>query len=133
MKTIKKNKFTIRVNAPVAYLFEFLLNPVNTPKWVDGITREETDAWPVQEGTIYRNQGKDGVWNEYIVTSLEKNKSFIMKMKDGNYHVRYMFVPISESETELEYFEWVIRGVLPDPFTKETLAKLKTIVESSLQ
>jgi len=131
MKPIKKNKLVITIHASAEKIFLFLLNPANTSKWVEGIVHEEASAWPVQEGTIYRNQNSDGEWNEYIVTSLEKNKSFIMKMKDGNYHVRYMFVPISETETELEYFEWVIRDVLPDPFTKDSLMKLKSVVEAS--
>lgn len=133
MKTMKKNKFTVRIHAPAQYLFEFLLQLKNTPLWIESIVCEETDAWPVQEGTTYRNQNTDGVWNEYIVTSLEKNKSFIMKMKDGNYHVRYTFIPVSDTETELEYFEWVIRGVLPDPFSKDILLKLKEVVETSLR
>ncbi len=132
MKAIKKNKFVIRVNAPASQLFEFTLNPANTPLWIDGVTHSESDAWPVLEGTTYRHQHSDGTWNEYVVSSLEKNKSFIMKMKDGNYHVRYMFVPISETETEFEYFEWVIREVLPNPNPKEILSKLKSAVESSI-
>lgn len=130
---MKRNKFTVRIHAPASYLFEFLLQPKNTPLWIDSIFREETDAWPVQEGTTYRNQNRDGVWNEYIVTSLEKNKSFIMKMKDGNYHVRYTLTPVSDTETELEYFEWVIRGILPYPFSKDILLKLKEVVETSLR
>ena len=45
--------------------------------------------------------------------------------------MRYTFVPISETETELEYFEWVIREALQDPITKDTLTKLKSVVEGS--
>lgn len=131
MKRIKKNKLVITIRSSAERLFLFLLDPANTPKWVDGIVREETNAWPVQEGTIYKNQNTNGVWNEYEITSLEKNKAFIMRMKDGNYHVRYTLVPLSETETELEYFEWVIRDVLPEPFSKDTLMKLKSVVEAS--
>lgn len=130
MKPIKKNKLLITINVPAARLFEFLLDPKNTSKWVDSIICEEANVLPVQEGTIYRNQNKEGVWNEYVVTSLEKNKSFIMKMKDGNYHVRYTLVPLSETETELEYFEWVIRDALQEPFTNEVLIRLKSIIET---
>lgn len=130
MKSIKKNKFSIIIHAPVEKVFLFLLDPANAPKWIPTVVRQETSAWPVQEGTIYRSLLPSGVWNEYVVSSLEKNKSFIMKMTDGNYHVRYMFVPISQGETELEYFEWVIRDVLPDPLPKDILLTAKTLIEN---
>ncbi len=130
MKPIKKNRLLITIRASASRLFDFLLDPNNTPKWIDGIVHEEVSALPVQEGTIYRNLNSQGAWNEYIVTSLEKNKSFIMKMSDGNYHVRYTLVPVSETETELEYFEWVIRDALVMPFTMEMLIQLKNRIET---
>lgn len=130
MKPIKKNRLLITIRASASRLFDFLLDPNNTPKWIDGIVHEEVSALPVQEGTIYRNLNSQGAWNEYIVTSLEKNKSFIMKMSDGNYHVRYTLVPVSETETELEYFEWVIRDALVTPFTMEMLIQLKNRIET---
>ena len=131
MKPQKKNTLTIRIGKSIPEVFAFLLDPVNSPKWVDGFIKEETSEWPVREGTVYRNLNKDGAWNEYTVTSFEHNKTFIMKMKDGNYHVQYTLASVSEAETELECIEWVIRGTLPAPFTEETLLKLKTILEQA--
>ena len=131
VKSIKKNKLTISIRKSVQQVFAFLLDPANSPRWVDGFVQEETSEWPVREGTIYRNKNKEGVWNEYTITSFEDNKTFIMKMKDGNYHVQYTLTPVSETETVLEYFEWVIRGTLSEPFTQDVLMKLKIILETS--
>lgn len=111
-------------------IFAFVLDPKNTPKWIDSITDEETNEWPVREGTVYRNKNQDGAWNEYVITSFERDKSFTMKMKDGNYHVQYTLTPISETESSLEYLEWVIRGALVDPFTDDMLLTLKTVLET---
>ena len=83
----------------------------------------------MKEGTIYRNKNRQGEWNEYTVTSFEQDKTFILKMGDGNYHVQYTFLPISKTETQMEYYEWVIRDMLAEPYTQEALMKLKTVVE----
>lgn len=79
---------------------------------------------------MYRNLNVEGVWNEYVVTAIEQNKLFILRAMDGNYHVRYILRSISDTETEVEYYEWVIRGVLEQPFTQSSLEKLKIILET---
>lgn len=112
-------------------VFAFLLDPAKSPLWVDGFVEETTSEWPVQEGTIYRNLNMEGVWNEYAVTAIEQNKLLILRAMDGNYHVRYTLKPILEGETEVEYYEWVIRGVLEQPFVQSNLEKLKSILENS--
>jgi len=130
-KPQRRCRITVTILKPQQEIFHFLLNPENTPKWVPSIVKEETSQWPPQEGTIYRNQTDDGVWHEYVVTSLDpRYRSFIFRAQDGNYHVRYTLTPVSDTETELEYYEWVIRGALPAPFTKTDLKRLKTIIES---
>lgn len=131
MKPLKKNKLTISIRKPVAQVFAFLLDPTKSPLWVDGFVREETSEWPVREGTVYRNLNPEGVWNEYVITSIEANKAFILRAKDGNYHVRYTLTPVSDTETELEYYEWVIRGTLSQPFSQDILEKLKGVLEHS--
>lgn len=110
---------------------DFLLNPKNTPLWIDSIVTETTNHWPVREGTVYRHQTRDGAWHEYTLTSLDPmSRHFILKAHDGNYHVRYTLTPVSEQETEIEYFEWVIRGHLVEPLSKNSLDRLKEIIES---
>ncbi|MEK7533573.1 MAG: SRPBCC family protein [Patescibacteria group bacterium] len=129
MKPLKKNKLTITIKKSVSEVFAFLLDPANSPRWIDSFVYEETSEWPVKEGTIYRNKNRQGEWNEYTVTSFEQDKTFILKMGDGNYHVQYTFLPISKTETQMEYYEWVIRDMLAEPYTQEALMKLKTVVE----
>lgn len=130
MKPKRTNRIHITIQKSAKEIIEFLLNPQNTPKWIDTISHEETNEWPVKEGSVYRNKTTDGTWHEYILTSLEPNhKGFILKAKDGNYHVRYTITPVSESACDLEYFEWVIRGHLPEPFFESILKKLKMVLE----
>lgn len=111
-------------------VFTFVTDPFHTPKWIDSVIKVVTKDWPVTEGSVYKYQKADGTWKDYTVTSYLVNKSCILREPDGNYHVRYTFTPVSESVTEVEYFEWVIRDTLPAPFTQEGLLRLKSALEN---
>ena len=126
---MKDLKLAIKIDKPVSRVFEFTTNPKNTPLWVDSIVKEETNEWPIKVGTIYRNQNKQGRWNEYEVIKFEKDKMFIFSQKNSSYHVKYTFAPINNNSCELEYYEWVDNGELEDPFTIDILEKLKIILE----
>ncbi len=126
---MKDKKLTIVINKPINEVFKFTINPDNTPKWIDGIAVEETNETPPKLGTIYKNKGESGNWNEYEMTSFEQDKTFELTRINGSYHVRYTFTPIDENSCEFEYYEWVDDGELDDTFSQKVLEKLKRIVE----
>jgi hypothetical protein len=126
---MKENKLIIQINKPVSEVFTFTTNLENTPFWIDSIISEETNEWPAKQGTIYKNKDKNGNWSEYVVRKWEENKMFILDKKASNYHVQYIFTPINENSTKLDYYEWVDEGELDDPFTQDILEKLKSVLE----
>ena len=125
---MKQNKISIEINCPVKEIFEFTLNPKNTPLWIDSVVCEETNEWPVKLGTKYKNVNGGGQWSEYTVVKFGP-KVFEMKQSNSSYHVSYTFEQISDKKTKLTYFEWVDKGELNDPFTLSVLEKLKKVIE----
>ena len=126
---MKDNKIVIIINKSPKQIYDFYINPKNTPLWIDSIIQEETSVWPIQIGSIYRNQNRQGKWMEYTVTKLQPNEVFELVSKDGNYHVRYTHKIIDNISSELEYYEWVDKGELEEPFTFTILQKLKKVLE----
>jgi len=128
-KNMEKQKLAIKINKPVKDVFAFTINPKNTPKWIDAIVIEETNEWPPQIGTIYRNQDKTGQWREIKMTTFEPDKMFVMSEENG-FHIRYTFTPLNINTTELECYLWMDSGELKDTLTMEILEKLKQIIEA---
>ena len=126
----KEVTLKIEINRSVAEVFDFTLNPANTPKWIDGIQHEETNEWPVRLGTVYRNKNTNGEWAEYKLSEFEPNKAFTLARQDRDYHVRYTFTSTGNRSCILNYHEWVEHGELTGVFTQDALDKLKQIIES---
>lgn len=126
---MKEKRLTIVIDKPVSKVFDFTVNPKNTPKWIDGIVLEETNETPPRLGTIYRNKDKNDNWNEYEMSAFEKNKMFELNRINENYHVRYTFTQTDDDKCNFEYYEWVDEGELDDTFSQEVLEKLKSIME----
>lgn len=126
---MKDIKSTIQINKPASDVFEFTINPQNTPRYVDTIVIEETNEWPVKLGTIYRNKRKNSGWSEYEITDFKENEMFAMRKKEGGLLVRYTFMPIDGNTTELEYYVRVDTGELDEPFIRSIVEKLKIVLE----
>jgi hypothetical protein len=126
-------RLTITLERPAQEAFDFTLNPNNTPKWIDGIVREQSSETPTKLGTIYKSQGRDGNWRELEVTEYEPGAIFTMHEKGSSVHVRYTFRPLGDEQCELEYYVWVDSGELVEPFTPKNLQnilqKLKDVIE----
>lgn len=129
---MKELKLTVKINKTAGDVFEFTTNPDNTPKWIDSVVGEKADIFPPKIGTKYQNLDESGKINDYVVTKYEPFKVFQLDATHQDYKVRYTYTPISESETELEYFEWSESGQLHAPFLQEILDKLKAVMETSI-
>lgn len=126
---MKDKRLTIQIKKPVYEIVAFVLNPKNTPLWIESLAKEETNEWPVKVGTIYRNLSKEGKWNEYTLMEL-RGDGFTMTQKGNNYHVKYTLTPVNKNTTMFEYYEWVDQGELEEPFAIEVLQKLKEVIEN---
>lgn len=126
---MKENKLHIIIDRPIQEVFEFTINPDNTPSWIDFMAKEEVDGRPIQLGTKYSNTNKNGNVNSYIVFQFEENKIFELQNLNTDYKVRYTYTAMGDNQTELEYFEWVSEGELSDQFPQSALDKLKKILE----
>lgn len=126
---MKTNKLTIHINRPISEVFDFTINPQNTPLWIDFIVQETIDNKEIKVGTRYTNKDKDGNINLYELSQLENNKVFELKSVPPFYTVKYTYTAISDTLTELEYFEYVESGELSSPFPVSAMQKLKEVLE----
>lgn len=122
---MKENKLRIVLDSPVHKVFEFTVNPKNTPLWIPSIVEEVTDEYPPQLNTKYKNRGESGAWDEYKVIALKTNELFTLADSEENYRVQYSYRALEENKTEMEYFEWVNTGDLSKPFTQDILENLR--------
>jgi uncharacterized protein YndB with AHSA1/START domain len=126
---MKDLKLTVKINKPVGEVFEFTTNPNNTSKWINSVEGEKSDAFPPKVGTKYENWDSSGKVNQYVVAKYEPLKVFQLDAIHQDYKVRYIYTPISENETELEYYEWSELEQLHTPFKQEILDTLKEVME----
>ncbi len=126
---MKNNKLVIRINKAVDDIFAFVTTSPNSTRWINSITREETNEWPVQIGTIYKLWDEKGNISEMKIADIKSNEMVEWISEDRNYHCRYILKNIDKNISEFEYYEWVDRGIINNPFTPETLEKLKKELE----
>lgn len=122
---MKSNEIRVTINAPREKVFEYTLEPKNTPEWVEGAIEMQTDTEQIGIGTKYSN--------EYLtreVTDYEKNLFLELTDLDGNYSCSYSFRKIDEENTELIFFESCTDGSeLEFSIEKRFFEKLKEILE----
>lgn len=127
-------RLTITINRPAHDVFDFTINPENTPKWIDDIIKEQVNETPTKLGTVYKNQSQDGNWREFEITDYKFGASFAMSEKDSNMHVKYTFKSLNDKRCEVEYCVWVDSGDLNERFTQHNLQhilqKLKDTIET---
>lgn len=126
---MKDLKLVVRINKSAQEVFDFTTNPANTPFWIESIVKEEADSNPIQIGTMYRNWDAEGNMNEYKVTRYELGSVFQLDATHQDYKVKYTYTPISDNESELEYYEWSESGHLHSPSMQEIMQKLKEVME----
>lgn len=130
---MKENKLIIQINKPINQVFAYTVIPPNAKYWVPNIVDEKTSEWPVRVGSIYFEKTSDGKWLGFYVSAINKNELFELVSEDGNYHVRYTYKPTGPNSCELEYYEWVDKGELLEPFSANVLEKLKSVMENHLR
>jgi hypothetical protein len=124
---MKENKLTVTIHKPLSEVFAFCITPPKAALWVPDIINEITNEWPAKVGTIYTEYENNDSSFKIIVTDYKKNEYIEWKTENGNYHVRYTFVPVDQNTTQLEYVE---SGDVDNPFTQKILEKLKQVIEN---
>ena len=128
---MRENKITVIINKTVEDVFEFTTNPKNTHLWIPSIQEEIAEEYPPKISTQYKNRGQKSDWDYYKVLEFELNKIFTLSDLNNNYHVRYTYKKLGNKQTKIEYYEWMKNGELKNPFTKDILQNLKSVLEKS--
>jgi hypothetical protein len=124
---MNESKLKIRINRPSDELFDFVLDPLNTPRWIDGIVKEETNESPTRLGRC--SEIKTWTGSGMNIKSRLLNLAWcLLSQKNSDYHVTYTITPLGKS-SELEYFEWVDKGELEEPLAPVALQKLQAVME----
>lgn len=122
---MKANEVRIVINRPQKEVFEFTLEPKNTPLWVHDAIEMQTDTMQINIGTKYSN--------EFItreVTDYDRDKFLELHDVEGTYSCSYSFRKIDEDTTELVFFESHDNASeLEFPIEEKYFQKLKEVLE----
>lgn len=126
---MKDQKFVVEINKPIEEVFAFITDPAHTPEWMHAIVKEEAEENSIHVGTIIRNWDSKGNMNEYKVTEYNKPTIFQLESTIADYKLRYTCSPISDNQTEFEYYEWSESGQLHSSSMQSILNELKNVME----
>lgn len=123
-------KFVVHINKSIEEVFAYITDSAHVPEWIQAIVKEEAEG-SIQVGTIIRNWDNKGNMNKYRVTAYNKPTIFQLESTIADYKLKYTCTPVSENETEFEYYEWSESGQLHSSSMGDILKKLKTVMESA--
>jgi hypothetical protein len=128
-----KNTLSIFIHAPISAVFDFILDPQNTPRWIPPIQKEWTNEWPPKIGTVYRQKikiGRKTKASAIVITGFLKNKQLDFHLVDKTYSCSYHYWQ-NKKGTWLTYSEE--NGVgkkLASPMKIKNLQTLKALIET---
>lgn len=130
---MKKNTLIIEIKCPIGEVFQFTLNPTNTPKWIKSVIEEKTSDKLVKVGTIYSQKTLSSAnqisETAFVITGFIENKQLDFHLVNGKYTCSYIYENIHEG-TRLTYSEEAgVDGNLEDPLNISALETLKQLLE----
>ena len=124
---MKANEIRITIASPQEKVFEYTLEPKNTPQWVSDVIEMKTDTDQIDLGTKY--------FNEFItreVIDYDRNSFIELADVEGPYSCSYSFRKIDDEHTELIYFESHSDGSeIEYPMDKQSFERLKNLLEKN--
>ena len=132
---MKKNTLTIDIRKPVPVVFQFTLNPKNTPKWIPSVLEEKTSDPIVKIGTIYSQktnaEKKEAKQTALVVTGFIENRRLDFHLVNGEYSCSYRYKAIPTG-TRLTYSEEKgFNGKIESPMKIKNLKMLKKLIEEN--
>lgn len=113
------NEIRIVIDASPEELFEFTVEPKNTPQWIQGAEEKTVNTDQIGLGTIY---------GSCEVTDYERNKFFELTNTTTGYICSYTYRKQEDDSTEITYFEYMQDGSeLSEPMKRKHFEKLKEI------
>ena len=96
----------ITIRRPVDQVFEFVSNPQNYSKWMNGVTGVNSANGSLHTGSMVKMEGRFGMWNldePMQITAYQPPRVFGMKGTVGPllFDGRWDFEPTNDSETRL--------------------------------
>lgn len=130
---MKKNTLIVEINRPLEEVFQFTVNPINTPKWIKSVIEEKTSDQPVKVGTIYSQKTRSNTnqisETAFVITGYIENKQLDFHLVNGKYTCSYIYESV-DGGTKLTYSEEAgVDGNLEDPLGISSLETLKQLLE----
>ena len=120
---MKTNEIRISIAAPREYVFQYTLEPKNTALWQE--SKETVDTDQIGLGSRYTND--HGIFE---VSDYEKNAFVERSQVKGKHQSSYTFHKISETDTEIIYFESMTDySDLSHTLSRKEFQKLKSLLE----